>query len=72
MYIFGGQVDDYYLGDIVAMDMKTSKLPSPPFFYPPLFFYFPRRPRPFHSTPSDQTHAAMTLFYVFASLHYVV
>ncbi|KAF9132303.1 Negative regulator of mitotic exit [Mortierella sp. 14UC] len=23
MYIFGGQVDDYYLGDIVAMDMKT-------------------------------------------------
>lgn len=27
MYIFGGQVDDFYLGDIVAMDMKTSKLP---------------------------------------------
>ncbi|KAF9388741.1 Negative regulator of mitotic exit [Podila verticillata] len=23
MYIFGGQVDDYYLGDIVAFDMKT-------------------------------------------------
>ncbi|KAF9149341.1 Negative regulator of mitotic exit [Linnemannia schmuckeri] len=23
MYIFGGQVDNYYLGDIVAMDMKT-------------------------------------------------
>ncbi|KAF9420897.1 Negative regulator of mitotic exit, partial [Podila epigama] len=23
MYIFGGQVDDYYLGDIVSFDMKT-------------------------------------------------
>ncbi|KAF9121264.1 Negative regulator of mitotic exit, partial [Mortierella sp. GBA39] len=23
MYIFGGQVDNFYLGDIVAMDMKT-------------------------------------------------
>jgi len=30
MYIFGGQVDDYYLGDIVAFDMKTS-MPKWPF-----------------------------------------
>lgn len=24
MYVFGGQVDNYYLGDIAAFDMKTS------------------------------------------------
>lgn len=34
MYIFGGQVDNFYLGDIVAMDMKTSKL-RPLFHLPP-------------------------------------
>lgn len=31
MYIFGGQVDDFYLDDIVAFDMKSSKLPFSPF-----------------------------------------
>jgi hypothetical protein len=25
MYIFGGQVDDFYLDDVVAFDMRTSK-----------------------------------------------
>lgn len=28
MYIFGGQVDNFYLGDIVSFDMKTSMVQS--------------------------------------------
>jgi len=26
MYIFGGQFENHYLGDIVAFDLKTSKM----------------------------------------------
>lgn len=62
MYIFGGQVDNFYLGDIVAMDMKTSKLA--PSFYP--FFTFCCRPWLFHSTTPNQTQVAMILFCVSA------
>jgi hypothetical protein len=61
MYIFGGQVDNYYLGDIVAMDMKTSKSPLPLFSYTPVSFLAP-----------DKTQAARTLFVFLPPLRHVM